>query len=292
VVGSPALFPAGSHLACVPYHHPPLVLPAGGAATGGARKNYDIDPAVACTGAQTPDQRRPIMDQIRCYGDERLVVSCVYCGNGPIETRDHVPSRILLDDPFPENLPIVPACSACNQDFSLDEEYLACLVECIVCGSTDPRALRRPKVARRLAKQPKLAALLERAHSRTGSASHFCIDEERVKRIVAKLARGHAAFELHEPQVDRPDSLMALPIPLMAQEQIFAFEKPPSSPIWPEVGSRAMSRLVEGGDSASTWIEVQPGRYRYLAAVTGGSTIVRIVLSEYLAGEAIWSSSS
>jgi hypothetical protein len=48
------------------------------------------------------------MQQLRSYADERLVASCVYCGN-VTETRDHVPSRILLDEPYPENLPVVPS---------------------------------------------------------------------------------------------------------------------------------------------------------------------------------------
>jgi hypothetical protein len=36
------------------------------------------------------------------------------------------------------------------------------------------------------------------------------------------------------------------------------------------------------------WVEVQEGRYRYLAAGGDGVT-VRIVLSEYAAGEVTWS---
>ena len=65
------------------------------------------------------------------HSDERLDLICSYCGINNPDTRDHVPSKILLDQPYPENLPVVPCCSKCNRSFSLDEEYVACLLECI-----------------------------------------------------------------------------------------------------------------------------------------------------------------
>lgn len=49
------------------------------------------------------------MHQLRNYGDERQLSACVFCRR-ETETRDHVPSRVLLDEPYPENLPVVPAC--------------------------------------------------------------------------------------------------------------------------------------------------------------------------------------
>jgi len=230
------------------------------------------------------------MDQIRCFGDEWILVSCVYCGIGPIETRDHVPSRILLDDPFPENLPVVPACQSCNQEFSRDEEYLACLIECAICGGTNAEDVCRPKIARVLTERPRLAARLKRARHEANGLIDFRIEEERVLGVIAKLARGHAAFDLHEPKPGAPVAMVACPMRLMPSEKRSAFENAAVSSLWPEVGSRAMVRIGSGMVGASEWIEVQSGRYRYLAAVTESSIIVRMVLSEYLAGEVIWSS--
>ena len=34
---------------------------------------------------------------------------CIYCGK-PANTREHVPSKTMLIEPFPENLPTIPAC--------------------------------------------------------------------------------------------------------------------------------------------------------------------------------------
>ena len=53
---------------------------------------------------------------------------CIYCGK-PAETREHVPSKSLLIEPFPENLPTIPACFECNNGFSADEEYFVCFLE-------------------------------------------------------------------------------------------------------------------------------------------------------------------
>lgn len=53
------------------------------------------------------------MKQIQPTGDDRVLAGCVYCGAFP-DTRDHVPSRMLLDKPFPGKLPVVPCCSSCN----------------------------------------------------------------------------------------------------------------------------------------------------------------------------------
>jgi hypothetical protein len=64
-----------------------------------------------------------------------------------------------------------------------------------------------------------------------------------------------------------------------------AFGAVPEALIWPEVGSRAMQRVLEDGEAG--WIAVQPGRYRVLAHADGG-VLVRIVIAGYLAAEARW----
>ena len=50
------------------------------------------------------------MDPIHLFMDSRLTGMCVYCGGSPA-TRDHVPSRVLLDESYPAELPIVGACA-------------------------------------------------------------------------------------------------------------------------------------------------------------------------------------
>lgn len=226
------------------------------------------------------------MEQLQSYADERLVASCVYCGHAT-ETRDHVPSRILLDEPYPENLPVVPSCATCNAGFSLDEEYLACLVDCVLAGSVED--VRRPKIRRTLQQKPFLAAKL--SQSRTvmlNGTVHFDIEHEKVQNIILKLARGHAAFELSEPKREKPSHVSCVPLTSLDEKARSQFETPPQVTMWPEIGSRAMQRLlVVQNDVWNGWIDVQPGRYRYLTAAQG-SVLVRCVISEYLACEVLW----
>jgi hypothetical protein len=57
--------------------------------------------------------------------------------------------------------------------------------------------------------------------------------------------------------------------------------------LWPEVGSRMMTRLVTGEDMAGQWVVVQKGVYRYSVQQAEG-LLVRSVLWEYLATEVQW----
>jgi hypothetical protein len=229
------------------------------------------------------------VDQLRSYADERLVAGCVHCGGSP-GTQDHVPSRILLDEPYPENLPTVPACASCNAGFSRDEEYFACLVECALQGSVE--MVQRPKIARILKDKPLLAAKLaqSRTVARDGVVT-FKVEQDRVDRVILKLARGHAAFELSEPQYGPPRHIYCAPLTSLSEETRDSFEGSPSPLMaaWPEVGSRAMMRclVAEGCMYRSDWIDVQSGRYRYFS-LAEGAAIIRIVLSEYLACEVVW----
>ena len=64
------------------------------------------------------------------YGEGHPERMCCYCGDFA-DTVDHVPSKVFLEKPYPENLPVVPCCKKCNERFSLDEEYVAVLLECV-----------------------------------------------------------------------------------------------------------------------------------------------------------------
>jgi len=229
------------------------------------------------------------MRQVRDYSDERLKGGCSYCG-GLADSRDHVPSRALLDAPHPPELPVVPACTECNCSFSLDEEYLACLVECVICGSATAAAIKREKVKEIILRKPQLAAKLSQARTvdKCGRTI-FSFEPDRVRNVILKLGRGHALFELGEPQLEGPSSVAFAPLETLSPEARESFESPPSSTAWPEVGSRAMQRLAEdfGTTDRPGWVVVQPGRYRYSATVSDG-IVVRIVLSEYLGAEVVW----
>ena len=163
------------------------------------------------------------MEQMRNFGDERQVARCTYCG-GDTSTRDHVPSRVLLDEPYPENLPVVPACRECNEGFSADEEYVACLIDCVLSGTASPEKVQRDKIQRILLNKPALTARLAAVREEKFGATQFSIEDSRVKNLVLKLGRGHALFELNEPRYDEPSSVEYMPLRSLSDDVRTRFE--------------------------------------------------------------------
>lgn len=227
--------------------------------------------------------------------DERLKGSgCAFCGGAP-STRDHIPSKVLLDKPYPAQLPIVDACAKCNQSFSLDEEYVACFLECVICGTTEIDNLTRPNVKRILERKDALKQRIEKC--KTKDKGNFVWQPEiaRFKNLILKLAKGHLAHELWPKtpcihQLIIPPSIA--PLEFLDDEQRSEFENFGNGNLagWPgEIGSRAFLRAVgepiDQFEHFGAWSIVQRGRYRY--AVDADAGTVRIVLSEYLACEVV-----
>lgn len=232
------------------------------------------------------------MDPRQLFIDDRHTGMCVYCGANP-DTRDHVPSKVLLDGPYPPELPVVGECNKCNASFSLDEQYLACFLDCVICGSAEASDLHRPNVKRILKGSPALHRRIEGALKREEADNLIWEPEaERVRNVILKLARGHAAYELY-PKLENPAVVSFAPLQILSDSEISAPAQLADGKLdlCPEIGSRAFlrtfgkppDRLPLSGD----WIVVQPDRYRYAVAETGG-VIVRMVLSEYLGCEVVW----
>ena len=241
------------------------------------------------------------MDQLRDYADSRLLNDCIYCG-GPAETREHVPSRCLLEQPYPENLPVVRSCAKCNQGFSKDEEYFVCLIESALCGSTDPDRVRRPTVARILRNSPELRARIKSAGSVSDGQIQFATEGQRILNVMLKLARGHAAFELSQPCRSEPNHFWCGPMSALSDDQHDAFNEPHVQHLFGEVGSRGLQRAfvtrvtlqsTSGEQSVlplivNDWVDVQENLYRYLAIDDDGGLVIRIVVAEYLGCEVAW----
>lgn len=221
----------------------------------------------------------------RNYGDKRQTSFCVYCGKGT-ETREHVPSRVLLDEPYPEELPTIYVCGPCNRGHSLDEEYVACVIECARKGTVVPAEVERDKVRRILLKKPQLAERIEESIASDSEIKGFSIEMDRFKSVLTKLARGHLLYEQNVPYLGNP-----LYIEFGVMEQLTldtekTFYEPVEISKLPEVGSRMMQRiLVSEGRGYLSWLTVQPGRYRYLTPREG---VALMVLSEYVWCQAVW----
>jgi hypothetical protein len=238
---------------------------------------------------------RRAMKQIGEFVDERQKTWCVHCGRGlgrADVSQDHVPSKSLLIAPYPKNLPRIAVCKQCNEGFSLDEEYMIALLSSVLSGTTDPQRQFIPSAACALARSEKLRERVERAQTvslmPTGETRRLWVPEvKRIERVVLKNARGHAFFEYGEPMLDGPKHVWFKPTECMTVGERNDFEHVESRGIWPEVGSRMLTRVVTGSDLVNGWIVVQPGIYRY-SVVQSGRMLVRGVLYEYLATEVQW----
>lgn len=241
------------------------------------------------------------MDQLSNLADNRLINGCIYCG-GAADTRDHVPSRVFLDSPYPENLPVVGACRECNQGFSKDEEYFVCWIESARATCTDPNKIKRPSVARAMERSPALRARIESAIKRYEDKIEFGVESERVKNVMLKLARGHAAFELSQPCHQQPDQFWCGPLTTLTQDERELFYAPHMQQMLGEIGSRNQRRLqvmemvlqTDTEDKSvarfllNDWIDVQEDYYRYLAIDDAGIQVIRIVIAELYACEVVW----
>lgn len=241
------------------------------------------------------------MDQLSDFADSRLINGCIFC-DAMAETRDHVPSKIFLDPPYPDNLPVVGACNKCNQGFSKDEQYLACLIESALAGSTDPEKIRRRSIARAMNRAPALRSRIESAKKYIDGRTVFEIEKDRVKNVMLKLARGHAAFDLSQPCRSEPDYFWFGPLVVLSEEDREAFDAPHIQSILGEIGSRGMQRMYatvvslqpESGEKIMSpqpindWVEVQNNHYRYLAIDDLDGIGIRIVIADYLACEIEW----
>jgi len=207
-----------------------------------------------------------------------------------------------MDPPLPSYLPVVGACNECNNGYSLDEEYLACLIECVLAGSTDPGLVARARVAKTLQHSPALRARLEKAKYEEDGRTHFAIEPDRVRRVLTKLAKGHAAFELSQSCSDDPSMIWYAPLESLNEEQRDSYEANQVIQTLGEIGSRGMQRLMitqftlqsAAGETSTLnllindWVDVQEGRYRYHAADYGDEWRIKMVISEYLACEVVW----
>lgn len=243
------------------------------------------------------------MIQLNSFADNRLIRGCIFC-DGHADTRDHIPSKCLLDQPYPENLPVVGCCYECNQSFSSDEEYFACLIECVRYGTTNPTELSRPSISKTLQNSPALKKRIENSIIEIEGKVAFIPEWERINNVILKLAKGHTAFELNLIMRDKPDYFWCGMLTSLPEEYRIDFNSAHVQENIGEIGSRStqcaivtnLSMLDENGKNKdinvliNDWIDVQYERYRYIAIDDNGMIIIRIVIDEFFACEIAWKS--
>lgn len=190
-------------------------------------------------------------------------------------------------------MPLMEVCQTCNSSFSGDEEYVAAFLGAVLSGSADVESQIIERSARIFRHNPLLRDRIDRAkqveRNLFGEETVCWSPElERIERVLVKNARGHAFYEISEPMLDQPSKVWFGPLATLNKRQTEHFENVMwTSGLFPEVGSRMMTRFLTGEDLDEGWVIVQEGVYRYAVMQTGGM-IVRIVLREYLAAEIAW----
>lgn len=222
------------------------------------------------------------------YGDSRLTDFCAYCG-GLAETEDHVPSRCFLDQPYPQGMPVVPCCHNCNHEFSKDEEYVSCLIDCMKYNTVVPDEVPREKTRRTLLHSPKLQERIASQKREFGGVTVFDVEKERFEKVIRKLAYGHLAYENDILFWDSTYSISRWLLSEMSDTQKESFFQPYKGVLLPEVCSHGLEHVVfySVGDDvdsfSSPWIIVQEGRYAY--CVSPDSKRVKFIIADIFAVE-------
>ncbi len=246
-----------------------------------------------------PDELRPFVEYTR-----RGIHYCIYCG-AKADTREHVPSKLFLKKPLPCNLPVLPACKKCNNGFSTDElytkTYIKCLkaffddhdYDCLQIKPTDPIGIMEAK------KAVKEAVDLETLRF-----------DNRVGRILAKLAIGHAVYELSEGYHSQkwngvPISIKYLIRATVSKEEWenLEYAEMLNKNAVPVIGSRGFRNYLilqmpietietEKRENLNLvmmdWTDVQNGIYRYIAYFEENKLIVKMIIMDYLYGEVVF----
>lgn len=235
------------------------------------------------------------------HGDERLldilsydkkgIFKCIYCLD-IADSREHIPSKIFLNKKYPEELAVLPACKKCNNSYSNDEQYLACLIDFIEFKLNNSSDVKRDIIKKTFIKRPKIKTAFEESIilNEDGSFKSINFDGARVENIVLKLAMGHGTYQLSEIFTKEPTQLNYKFLPELTNEELNNFNSLPIIEKAPEIGSRLMNELYIINDTIPTtiWKNVQENQYRYIAFHNSKGTTVRIVIGEYFFAEVFW----
>ena len=135
---------------------------------------------------------------------------CAYCGERPMETRDHVVACGFFPEPLPSDMITVPCCGACSESFQKDEEYVRTLIVMShdVCQASDDalkqlvgpvtRSFARPESAGLLNAMLDVSKPVELFSSGgifLGDTRAIPMDEGRFTNVASKIVRGLHFYE-------------------------------------------------------------------------------------------------
>jgi hypothetical protein len=149
-----------------------------------------------------------------------ILTACVYCGKASGTTRDHVPPKNLLKQPFRPNLRTVPACVECNRGFSSNEEYFRRMLLTMFAHIEEADALFDGPVSRSFDRNPTLEHRMWNALGVERGRPFVELDTSAIRAVAQKIICGltylrsgvrlsrqtRFGIRIYEPE-DRPTSI-------------------------------------------------------------------------------------
>lgn len=216
---------------------------------------------------------------------------CVYCYE-KADSREHLPSKIFLNEPYETELAILPSCTSCNNSYSENEQYLACLIDYVQYKLHNYEIVKRNKIQRAFNARPHIKKEFENLTKYTddGNLDYIEFNHDKVKNILLKLSIGHATYSLSAIHLGEPVAINYKFATQLTKEEINNFNSEPTNDVIPELGSREGTyiTILNDGTPITTWKIIQNGQYRFLAYQDKSSTNIRIVIGEYFYSEVIW----
>lgn len=240
----------------------------------------------------------------RVVYNSRQYCECIYCGE-VANSREHIPGKIFLEKPYPDNLLLVPECKKCNNSFSDDELYMWFVIQIL-----------KKKYYKSIYNMSEIGEKRFRNNSSiitkvNKDLDTFCINNslnqkdyiynfksKRIERILQKLGVGHSVFELSECYYTRNEewstSVIYSFLPVLSIEGLNNFDEliDISNYPLPEIGSRLFEHIyvipppIEykccKGFVMLDWVDIQERGYKYICAYLGVKIIVKITISDFL----------
>ncbi len=119
---------------------------------------------------------------------------CIYCGK-PSNTREHSPSKVFLEKPYPNDLPVLPACFDCNNSFSSDELYSKMYIDSVGYFSGINNSIS-PLIENHMSENSAFDDA-KRDYDNYKKSILF-LENKKILRILTKLAICHLVYELYE----------------------------------------------------------------------------------------------
>ena len=240
--------------------------------------------------------------KIRCRVDFRRNATnyCIYCGN-LADTREHSPSKVFLHKPYPNDLPVLPACKRCNNSFSDDELYSEVYIDSLKYISGVSKELTLENKERLYKSFAYYDAQCDYySYLETGEIP----SREKTKKIFVKLALCHSIYELLEGYAKENSTFE-----LKSIEYFYRFEKSDkeikeflmpimmNDKVLPQLGSRAYENIqvlepvLKSLSDESTqkiqlvimlWTIIQENEYEYVAWIDNDEINVRIAIHDFV----------